>query len=99
MCAEISPRNARPLFMDNSLANRRGPPAARASGELAALRFRDLDLDRGYIALDENKTDDPRGWALDPHVASALRVEGRYREGAKDHELGGAGTVRSTCGR
>jgi integrase len=29
------------------------------------------------VRLDENKTDDPRAWALDPGVARALRV---YRE-------------------
>jgi integrase len=33
--------------------------------ELASLRWRDLDLNKGHIALDRNKTDDPRSWALD----------------------------------
>ncbi len=41
-------------------------------GELAALRWRDLDLTRGIISLDKNKTDDPRAWALDAAVARAL---------------------------
>lgn len=41
-------------------------------GEAARLRFSDLDLDRGVITLDENKTDDPRAWALGAGVASAL---------------------------
>jgi hypothetical protein len=27
--------------------------------EQAGLRFRDVDLERGYVTLDENKTDDP----------------------------------------
>jgi hypothetical protein len=38
------------------------------------LRWRDLDLGCGHIMLDENKTDDPRSWALDPGVARALRA-------------------------
>ena len=41
-------------------------------GEALALRWRDLDLERGVIRLDENKTDDPRAWALDPGVTRAL---------------------------
>ncbi len=41
-------------------------------GELASLRWRDLDLARGRVALDRNKTGDPRSWALDPGVARAL---------------------------
>ena len=40
--------------------------------ELGRIRWRDLDLGRGQIVLDENKTDDPRSWALDPAVARAL---------------------------
>jgi integrase len=43
----------------------------RAS-ELELLRWRDLDLDRGRVRLDENKTSDPRAWALSPDVARAL---------------------------
>ncbi len=42
--------------------------------ELARLRFRDLDLERGSIVLDENKTNDPRSWALDPGVVRALSL-------------------------
>ncbi len=42
--------------------------------ELGRIRWRDLDLGRGQIVLDENKTDDPRSWALDPAVARALRA-------------------------
>lgn len=40
--------------------------------ELAKLTWSDLDLARGKINLDENKTDDPRDWDLDPTVALAL---------------------------
>jgi integrase len=41
-------------------------------GEALALTWADLDLDRGVIRLDENKTDDPRAWALGDGVAGAL---------------------------
>jgi integrase len=41
-------------------------------GEALAMRWRDLDLVRGAVTLDENKTDDPRCWALHPGVAAAL---------------------------
>lgn len=37
-------------------------------GELMALRWDDLDLERGSVRLDANKTDDPRAWALHPGV-------------------------------
>jgi len=43
----------------------------RAS-ELERLRWRDLDLEHGRIRLDENKTDDPRAWALSPDVVRTL---------------------------
>lgn len=53
--------------------------------ELGGVRWRDVDLDRGRIALDENKTDDPRAWALD---AGVLRALSRWRElYARDAEL------------
>jgi integrase/mRNA-degrading endonuclease toxin of MazEF toxin-antitoxin module len=41
-------------------------------GELPT--WRDLDLDRGSIRLDVNKTDDARAWALDPGVVEALKA-------------------------
>ncbi len=41
-------------------------------GEALALTWSDLDLDHGAVKLDENKTDDPRAWALNPGVARAL---------------------------
>jgi integrase len=43
----------------------------RAS-EACGLRWSDVDLDTGTVALDENKTDDPRAWALNPGVVAAL---------------------------
>lgn len=54
------------------------------SGEARALRWSDLDLERGVIKLDENKTDDPRAWALDPGVATALAL---YRRECPEREL------------
>lgn len=42
------------------------------AGELIALRWLDVDLERGVITLDRNKTDDARAWALDAGVARAL---------------------------
>jgi integrase len=41
--------------------------------EAASLRWRDVDLNRGVVRLDENKTDDPRAWALDAGVARTLK--------------------------
>jgi integrase len=40
--------------------------------EALALTWSDVDLERGAVRLDENKTDDPRAWALDPSVTKAL---------------------------
>jgi integrase len=36
------------------------------------LTWGDFDLERGSVTLDENKTDDPRAWALSPGVAATL---------------------------
>jgi integrase len=41
------------------------------------LAWSDMDLTRGAVILDQNKTDQPRAWALTPGVASAMR---RWRE-------------------
>lgn len=46
-------------------------------GEALALTWAALDLKRGAVRLDKNKTDDPRAWALNDSVVRALRV---YRE-------------------
>jgi len=43
-------------------------------GEVLALTWGCVDLVRGMVRLDENKTDDPRAWALDPAVTQALQV-------------------------
>ncbi len=45
--------------------------------EALSLTWKDLDLQRGAVRLDRNKTDDPRAWALSPGVAEALKL---YRE-------------------
>lgn len=47
------------------------------AGEALALTWTDIDLDRGAVRLDKNKTDAPRAWALSPGVAQALK---RYLE-------------------
>ncbi|MDD9941079.1 MAG: site-specific integrase [Myxococcales bacterium] len=43
-------------------------------GEAMSLTWSALDLIRGAVRLDKNKTDDPRAWALDPGVTAALRA-------------------------
>lgn len=40
--------------------------------EAGRMTWGDLDLVRGSVRLDENKTDDPRAWSLDPGVGRAL---------------------------
>ena len=52
--------------------------------ELLGLEWSDVDLDAGLLSLDENKTDDPRSWALDPSVVQALR---RWKEMLKRDAL------------
>jgi integrase len=52
--------------------------------ELLCLTWSDFDLKRGTVALDRNKTDDPRTWVLDPGVAEGLRAwRDRYRPDAR----------------
>lgn len=65
LALESAPLVERLLF---GVAAREG---MRAS-ELLALTWRDVDLDRGVVTLDRNKTDDARAWALDPGVLRAL---------------------------
>ncbi len=44
----------------------------------------DVDLVRGAVRLDENKTNDPRAWALNPGVVAAFTAyRERYRPSAK----------------
>lgn len=40
--------------------------------EAMRLTWRDIDLERGTITLDQNKTNDPRAWVLGEDVAHAL---------------------------
>jgi integrase len=42
--------------------------------EALNLTWSSLDLEHGVLSLDENKTDDPRDWSLDPGVRAALRI-------------------------
>jgi integrase len=57
-------------------------------GEALALTWGDLDLERGAVRLDKNKTDDPRAWALSPGVATALSLyKARYRPRADADSL------------
>jgi len=56
------------------------------AGEAAALRFRDLDLNAGCISLAENKTDDPRTWALDASVLAVLKAW-KEKRNAKPSDL------------
>jgi len=50
------------------------------SSEAARLSWSDLDLLRGGVALDNNKTNDPRVWALSFGVPEALRAWRAVRE-------------------
>lgn len=51
-------------------------------GEALALTWDAVDLKRGTLRLDTNKTDDPRMWVLDPGVAAALREWRKRRKKA-----------------
>ncbi|WP_437659941.1 hypothetical protein [Sorangium sp. So ce1182] len=42
--------------------------------EAARLQVQDVDLERGALRLEKNKTNDPRAWALSPGVPQALRA-------------------------
>jgi integrase len=60
--------------------NREGP----RTSEVLAFTWEDFDLRHGTVKLDENKTGDPRTWALSPGVLRALRAwKERYRPDAK----------------
>jgi hypothetical protein len=41
-------------------------------GEAEVLAWAEVDLSRGLVSLDENKTDRPRSWVLDPGVRKVL---------------------------
>ena len=62
----------------------------RGPSEALSLRWRHLDLVRGVVRLDVNKTDDPRFWTLNYAVASALRAWRELRRGGReDAEMAG----------
>lgn len=51
------------------------------TSEACALRFGDgVDLKNGTVSLDENKTDDPRTWAMNTHVKAALAAWFKVRK-------------------
>jgi integrase len=54
------------------------------AGELERLKWVDVDLERGRVRLDENKTDDPRAWALSPDVTAALTWWKKRTKGEAD---------------
>ena len=55
--------------------------------EATGLRWGDVDLAHGLVNLDENKTDDPRRWAMGPDVVRALKAwRERYHEGADGND-------------
>lgn len=60
--------------------------------EALSLRWKDLDLQRGVVTLDVNKTDSPRAWALSPGVAAAL-LAWREQTGGEDTDQVFAGRV------
>lgn len=55
--------------------------------ELLGLRWGDVDLTRGVLTLDQNKTDEPRAWALQPDVAEALRRWRKLRRNQGAHTI------------
>jgi integrase len=57
--------------------------------EAAGLTWRDIDLERGVLTLDKNKTDDARAWGVDPSVVQALRAwrELYYPDAEAEHPV------------
>lgn len=53
-------------------------------GEALGFQVKDFDLRLGIVNLEENKTDDPRSWALDPGVTLALRAWVKLRGAGPD---------------
>jgi len=57
-----------PLRVYYGFLDREGMRGSEAEG----LEWSDVDLQRGAVTLDKNKTSDPRAWALSPGMARAL---------------------------
>lgn len=60
--------------------DREGP----REGEGYGFQVRDFDLELGTVNLEENKTDDPRTWALDPGTRRALKAWVKLRGAGPD---------------
>ncbi|MCA9625939.1 MAG: site-specific integrase, partial [Myxococcales bacterium] len=56
------------------------------TGEAVNLKWGDVDLERGAIRLDLNKTDQPRAWALDPGSFAALVAWRELATKVEDHD-------------
>lgn len=50
------------------------------------MTWSDLDLERGIVHLDRNKTDHPRMWKLSPGVAAALSTWKKLRGDVQDDD-------------
>ena len=67
------------------------------SDEAQQLQWRDVDLLRGAVRLDVNKTDDARGWVLGEDVAAALGTWRAMNPSAKDDDLVFPGLRKPYC--
>ena len=56
-------------------------------GELARLTWSDVDIERGLLKLDQNKTNDPRAWTLGADVVIALRAWKAMQGGAASEKI------------
>ncbi len=67
-------------------------------GEALSLCWRDLDLERGAVTLDMNKSDDPRAWAMSAGVAEALQAWHDHCDPEDDDErvFAGLGDVHAS---
>jgi len=54
------------------------------AGEAVRLTWNEVDLERGVVTLDRNKTDEARAWALDAGVGAALAAWRKSKEPAAD---------------
>ncbi|HWA71532.1 MAG TPA: tyrosine-type recombinase/integrase [Polyangiaceae bacterium] len=59
--------------------------------EALSLRWESIDLENGILWLDQNKTDDPRAWALRPDVVPALAACKPADASGRDLVFGTAG--------